>query len=117
MGTLRRLLTTPTSKSTFLLGTFVGQLVPAWVQMALLIGFGGLVMGVYWGGGCWWPSELFPDVLLTVNKVLPTTWVMDGLNGLMLQGFGLMEVLPLAGVLLGFAVVFFLIGVWRFRFE
>jgi ABC-2 type transport system permease protein len=165
MGTLRRLLTTPTSKSTFLLGTFVGQLVPAWVQMALLIGFGGLVMGVYWGGsmvgllvlllafslasvafgtlmgtvvktsgqannlsimsgmamallgGCWWPSELFPDVLLTVNKVLPTTWVMDGLNGLMLQGFGLMEVLPLAGVLLVFAVVFFLIGVWRFRFE
>jgi len=165
MGTLRRLLTTPTSKSTFLLGTFVGQLVPAWVQMALLIGFGGLVMGVYWGGsmvglfvlllafslasvafgtlmgtvvktsgqannlsimsgmamallgGCWWPSELFPDVLLTANKVLPTTWVMDGLNGLMLQGFGLMEVLPLAGVLLVFAVVFFLIGVWRFRFE
>ena len=49
-GTLRRLLTTPTSKSTFLLGTFVGQLVPAWVQMALLIGFGGLLMGVYWGG-------------------------------------------------------------------
>jgi ABC-2 type transport system permease protein len=164
-GTLRRLLTTPTSKSTFLLGTFVGQLVPAWVQMALLIGFGGLVMGIYWGGsmagllvlllafslasvafgtlmgtvvktsgqannlsimsgmamallgGCWWPSELFPDVLLTVNKVLPTSWVMDGLNGLMLQGFGLTEVLPLAGVLLGFAVVFFLIGVWRFRFE
>ena len=68
-------------------------------------------------GGCWWPSELFPDVLLAANKVLPTTWVMDGLNGLMLQGFGLMEVMPLAGVLLGFALVFFLIGVWRFRFE
>jgi ABC-type multidrug transport system permease subunit len=42
---------------------------------------------------------------------------MDGLNGLMLQGFGLVEVLPLAGVLLVFAAVFFLIGVWRFRFE
>ena len=164
-GTLRRLLTTPTSKSTFLLGTFVGQLVPAWVQMAILIGFGGLVMDVYWGGsivgllvlllafslasvafgtlmgtlvktpgqvtnfsilsgmamallgGCWWPSEFFPEALLTANKVLPTSWVMEGLNGLMLQGFGLMEVLPLAAVLLGFAIVFFLIGVWRFRFE
>ncbi|MEK7786877.1 MAG: ABC transporter permease, partial [Chloroflexota bacterium] len=36
-GTLRRLLTTPTQKATYLLGTISGQLVIALAQMALLI--------------------------------------------------------------------------------
>ena len=48
-GTLRRLLTTPTSKSTFLLGTISGQVLMALVQMLLLIGFGMLVMELNWG--------------------------------------------------------------------
>ncbi|GAB4153142.1 MAG: ABC transporter permease [Candidatus Promineifilaceae bacterium] len=48
-GTLRRLLTTPTRKATFLLGTIGGQVVAALAQMALLITFGVLVMGLNWG--------------------------------------------------------------------
>jgi ABC-2 type transport system permease protein len=48
-GTLRRLLTTPTEKSTFLLGTITGQLGSSLVQMLLLVGFGIVVMGVSWG--------------------------------------------------------------------
>jgi ABC-2 type transport system permease protein len=48
-GTLRRLLTTPTRKSTYLLGTIVGQVLTALVQMLLLITFGMLVMRVEWG--------------------------------------------------------------------
>ncbi|MFZ0545443.1 MAG: ABC transporter permease [Candidatus Promineifilaceae bacterium] len=48
-GTLRRVLTTPTSKMTFLLGTLTGQYLAGLVQMALLVGFGILVMGVNWG--------------------------------------------------------------------
>ena len=39
VGTLRRLLTTPTKKATFLLGTITGQLGQAVVQMALLLLF------------------------------------------------------------------------------
>ncbi len=38
-GTLRRLLTTPSSKATFLLGTITGQVAMALVQMFLLVGF------------------------------------------------------------------------------
>jgi hypothetical protein len=34
-----------------------------------------------------------------------------------LRGRGLFDILPEAGVLLGFAAVFFVVGVWRFRFE
>ncbi|HEY9529347.1 MAG TPA: ABC transporter permease, partial [Anaerolineales bacterium] len=48
-GTLRRLLTTPSSTATFLLGTITGQVVMALVQMLLLVGFGILVMKLSWG--------------------------------------------------------------------
>lgn len=164
-GTLRRLLTTPSSKATFLLGTIFGQVVMALVQMLLLVGFGILAMKLNWGreplalfvlllasalaaaafgttmgtfiktegqanglsimfgmvfammGGCWYPLELFPPAVQNAVKVLPTTWAMQGMLDLALRGGGLREVLPEAGVLLGFAAIFFTVGVWRFRYE
>ncbi|HLO29365.1 MAG TPA: ABC transporter permease [Anaerolineales bacterium] len=164
-GTLRRLLITPASKATFLLGTLVGQVAMALVQMLLLVGFGILVMKLNWGreplalfiillasalaaaafgttmgtfiksegqanglsimfgmvfalmGGCWYPLELFPPAIQSAVKILPTTWAMQGMLDLVLRGGGLRDILPEAGVLLGFAVIFFSIGVWRFRYE
>ena len=164
-GTLRRVLVTPTSKATFLLGTLTGQYVAGLVQMALLVGFGILVIGVNWGqsplalavmlvsfglasvalgtmlatfvktdsqansisvmagmlmallGGCWFPLELFPEGVRTAVRILPTTWAMEGLTGLVLRGQGLVDILPNAAVLVGFAVVFLAVGVWRFRYE
>jgi ABC-2 type transport system permease protein len=164
-GTLRRLLTTPSHKATFLLGTISGQVAMALVQMSLLVGFGILVMRLNWGreplalfiilfasalaaaafgttmgtfiktegqasglsimfgmvfalmGGCWYPLELFPPAIQNAVKVLPTTWAMQGMLDLVLRGGGLQNILPEAGVLLGFAVLFFSVGVWRFRYE
>jgi ABC-2 type transport system permease protein len=164
-GTLRRLLTTPSRKATFLLGTISGQVVIALVQMSLLVGFGILVMKLNWGreplalfvlllcsalaaaafgttmgtfvktegqasglstmfgmvfalmGGCWYPLELFPPAIQNVVKILPTTWAMQGMLDLGLRGGGLIDILPEAGVLLGFAVIFFSVGVMRFRYE
>ncbi len=164
-GTLRRLLTTPTAKSTFLLGTIVGNVLTALAQMILLVGFGILVMKLNWGqspaglavmmisfalasaalgttlgtfvksegqasglsimlgmvmallGGCWYPIELFPPAVQNASKILPTNWAMQGLLNLVHRGQGLEGILPHAGVLLGFAVVFFVIGVLRFRYE
>ena len=164
-GTLRRLLTTPSNKATFLLGTISGQVAMALVQMLLLVGFGILVMKLNWGreplalfvilltsalaaaafgtamgtfiktegqasglsimfgmvfalmGGCWYPLELFPPAIQNLVKVLPTTWAMQGMLDLVLRGGGLQDVLPEAAVLLGFAAIFFSLGVWRFRYE
>jgi ABC-2 type transport system permease protein len=48
-GTLRRVLTTPTSKATFLFGTITGQVAMALVQMTLLILFGRFAFGLHWG--------------------------------------------------------------------
>ncbi len=164
-GTLRRLLTTPANKATFLLGTITGQVVMALIQMLLLVGFGILVMKLGWGreplalfvilltsalaaaafgtamgtfiktegqasglsimfgmvfalmGGCWYPLELFPPAIQNAVKILPTRWAMQGMLDLVLRGGGLPDVLPEAAVLLGFAVVFFTVGVLRFRYE
>ena len=164
-GTLRRLLTTPSNKATFLLGTISGQVAMALVQMLLLVGFGVLVMKLNWGreplalfvilftsalaaaafgttmgtfiksegqanglsimfgmvfalmGGCWYPMELFPSTIQNIVKILPTTWAMQGMLDLVLRGGGLRDILTEAGILLGFAVLFFSVGVWRFRYE
>ena len=164
-GTLRRLLTTPTQKAVFLLGTILGQVLVALAQMILLVGFGVLVLGLNWGrdplalfvmllatalagaslgttlgtfvktegqanglsimlsmvmallGGCWYPMEMFPSGIQTAVKVLPTTWAMQGLLDLVMRGQGLAEILPEAGVLLGFAALFFTVGILRFRYE
>ncbi len=163
-GTLRRVLTTPTSKATFMLGTIAGQVGMALIQMTLLILFGRFAFGLHWGnplalaivlicsalaaaaigttmgafiktegqasglsvmigmvmammGGCWYPIELFPSVVQSIVRILPTTWAMQGLLDLVLRGGGLVDILPEAAVLLGFATVFFFIGVIRFRYE
>ncbi len=68
-------------------------------------------------GGCWYPLEMFPSTIQNIVKVLPTTWAMQGMLDLVLRGGGLRDILPEAGVLLGFAVIFFSVGVWRFRYE
>lgn len=163
--TLQRLITTPTSKATFLIGTVTGQVVVAIVQMIILVGFGVYVLKLDWGnsipglavmlicfalaaaslgtalgtfiktsaqagnlstalgmvmsllGGAWLPGEMFPQAVRTAMKVLPTAWAMQGFNDLVIRGKGLVDILPSAGVLLGFAVVFFAIGVLRFRYE
>jgi len=75
----------------------------------------GMVMALL--GGCWYPIELFPQFVRTAVKVLPTSWAMQGMLDIVLRGQGLAAVLPEALVLLGFAALFFAVGVWRFRWE
>jgi ABC-2 type transport system permease protein len=68
-------------------------------------------------GGCMYPLELFPPAIQSAVRILPTTWAMQGMLDLGLRGGGLMDILPEAGVLLGFAAIFFSVGVMRFRYE
>jgi ABC-2 type transport system permease protein len=68
-------------------------------------------------GGCMYPLERFPPAIQSAVRILPTTWAMQGMLDLGLRGGGLMDILPEAGVLLGFAAIFFSVGVLRFRYE
>jgi len=164
-GTLRRLVTTPTRKPTFLLGTITGQLSNGLVQMLMLVAIGVVLLKVPWGqnplalllllisfglasvamgtmlgtftrtpsqanglsislgmvmglmGGCMLPLEMFPPAVANVAKILPTTWAMMGMTQLTVYNAGLLQILPYAAVLLGFSVVFFIVGILRFRYE
>ena len=96
-------------------GTMLGTFVKTQGQASGLSLALGMSMALL--GGCWYPLELFPEFVQKVVLVLPTTWAMMGMNDIVLRGQGLAAVLPEAGALLGFAVVFFAVGVLRFRYE
>jgi ABC-2 type transport system permease protein len=68
-------------------------------------------------GGCLMPTYIMPSFLQSLSRFIPHAWAMQGFQDVLVRGYGLAGILPEAGVLLGFAAVFFLIGVWRFRFD
>jgi len=68
-------------------------------------------------GGSWVPTFLFPAWLQRVSFLIPTRWAVDGLDGTVWRGMGLQAALQPAAALLGFAALFGLIAVWRFKWE
>jgi ABC-2 type transport system permease protein len=66
-------------------------------------------------GGCWWPLFILPRWLQALAKISPHGWATTGFNKLMLFGADFSAAVPEMLALLGFAVLFALIAVWRFR--
>ena len=97
------------------IGVALGAFVKTESQAGGLSVMLGMVMALL--GGCWYPLELFPAVVQQAVKILPTRWAMEGMLDIVLRGRGLSAVLPEVAVLLGFAALFYAIGIWRFRYE
>ncbi len=68
-------------------------------------------------GGAWWPMEIVPDFMKIIGHVSPIAWAMDAFQEMMYYGGGVLDILPMLGVLLAMAALFFGFGVWRFRYE
>jgi ABC-2 type transport system permease protein len=73
-------------------------------------------------GGCIPIGVLTPlyrqeGLLASISRLTPHSYALDGYNRLMAEGAGLGDVLPLAAVIVGMGIVFFVLAVWRFRFE
>jgi len=68
-------------------------------------------------GGAWWPLEITPKAYQAAVSLLPTTWAMRGFTDVIVRGQGVAAILPEAGILFGFALAFFAIGVWKLKFE
>lgn len=62
--------------------------------------------------GLLWPRFLMPDFLQTIGRYLPPTWLVDAAHKVML-GKPLTSAGLELSILLGFIVVFFLLGTWR----
>jgi ABC-2 type transport system permease protein len=66
-------------------------------------------------GGCWWPLFLMPKWLQALARISPHGWANTAFNKLMLFSADFGDVVPEMLVLVGFAVIFGFIAVWRFR--
>lgn len=68
-------------------------------------------------GGCWWPIEITPAWMQTLQKLLPTGWAMDALHQLVSFEAGPVAVIPHIIALLVGAMLVSLLAVRRFRYE
>jgi ABC-2 type transport system permease protein len=77
-----------------------------------------LAMFLFTGlGGAWFPLEGTGAAFQAIGRLTPTYWAMLGFQNVILRGMGLSSVLTSAAILLAYAVLFFGLAVWRFRFE
>lgn len=66
-------------------------------------------------GGAWVPTFLFPQWLQTATLVVPTRWAVDGLDAMTWRGLPLVAALPAMAALLGFALLFGGLALWKFH--
>lgn len=66
-------------------------------------------------GGAWFPLDITGKTFSAVGHLLPTAWAMDGFQNIIIRGLGVQSVLLPVAILLGYAVLFFGLAVWRFN--
>jgi ABC-2 type transport system permease protein len=97
------------------LGLLIGAMAKGEDQVIM---FSMLAMFVFSAlGGAWFPLDITGKAFATIGHLMPTAWAMDGFENLILRGLGLNSALLPAGILLAYAVAFFGLAVWWFRFE
>jgi ABC-2 type transport system permease protein len=68
-------------------------------------------------GGAWWPMDISPRFMQIAGHVSPVAWAMDGMTALTYEGAHLGNVLVPLGVMLGMAVLAFVVAIPRFRYQ
>lgn len=64
-------------------------------------------------GGAWVPLEVTGETFAKIGHVSPVAWAMDGFKNISIRGLGFESVLLPAVALLGYALLFFVLAVWR----
>lgn len=97
------------------LGVMISALVRTRGQVSALTAVGATAMAML--GGAYWPLDIVSPAMRTVALLTPVGWGMTGLTDVVVRSQGsLAAVLPSA-VLLGMAVLFLGVGIWRLKFE
>jgi ABC-2 type transport system permease protein len=68
-------------------------------------------------GGTWFSLEFAGKTFAAIGHLMPTAWAMDGFQNIVQRGLGAESILMPVGILLTYALVFFGIAVWQFKFE
>jgi ABC-2 type transport system permease protein len=67
--------------------------------------------------GVYWPIEIEPIFMQKMAEFLPQTWALKGFAELMANGGTAFDILDCIGILLGFAILFFVLGMRKIKFE
>ena len=95
------------------LGLLIGILAQTEEQAII---FSLIPMFVFAGlGGAWVPLEVTGKTFQAIGHLSPIAWGMDGFENIAARGLGFNSVLLPAAALIGYAVLFFVIAVQRFR--
>jgi len=96
----------------------LGMLIASWAKSSSQADSTGTIIGFILAGigGCivGFPDGSFMDKL---SLITPHGHAVRGFYSLLNYGEGVIDILPQIGAVAGFAVIFFLIAMWRFRFE
>ncbi len=68
-------------------------------------------------GGIMVPTFIMPNLMKTLSLFTPHAWALAGYHDIIIRGLGTKDILSEMVVLLGFAFIFFVIALWRFRFD
>jgi ABC-2 type transport system permease protein len=106
-----------------LVSAAMGMMVAALAKSASQAGNTGVMLGLILAaiGGCinmsGDPMHRTKGFIGTLSSFTPHSHAMEGYYSLMAENAAFGNILPQMGILLAFGAVFFLIAVWRFRFE
>ena len=66
-------------------------------------------------GGTWFPLDVSAGGFAAFGSLMPSYAAMNGLQNILIRGLGLSSVWQPIGMLMLYALGFFLLGIWRFR--
>ena len=66
-------------------------------------------------GGTWFPLDVSAGGFAAFGSLMPSYAAMNGLQNILIRGLGLASIWQPVGILLAYALGFFMLAIWRFR--
>lgn len=97
----------------------LGLLIGSLFQNSKQAGNAGTILGfvLMLLGGCVFPTFYSEGIIFYLSQITPHAHALDGFVQVMNQGAGLVAILPNVGVLVGMAVLFGVVAMWRFKWD
>lgn len=74
-----------------------------------------IVMMMSATGGAWFPPSLMPELMQKIGKLTIVYWSVEGFQQVLWAGNSLVQILPIAGILVAIAAGVMAIAVWRLQ--
>ncbi len=68
-------------------------------------------------GGVMVPGYIMPDFMRTIGLISPHAWTLTAYQDVLVRGYDIAHILPEVAALMGIAVIFFGVALWRFKWD